>query len=576
MNYTERYEKWLNSDKVDAATKEELLAIKDNDNEIKERFIQDLAFGTAGLRGIIGAGDNRMNIYTVRKATQGLSEDIKNKGEEAMKRGVVIAYDSRHKSDEFAMETALVLAANGIKVFLFDELRPVPELSFAVRHLKCAAGVVITASHNPKEYNGYKAYGEDGGQIPPETSDYVIDIISKLDIFDDIKTISKEEAIEKGLLQMIGEEVDKAYLENVKKQSVNEKAIAELGDDFKVVYTPFHGTGNKPVRRILDMIGLKNVYIVKEQELPDPDFSTVKSPNPEDNEGFYLAIELAKKVNADVIFATDPDSDRVGVTIKTNEGDYITLTGNQVGVLLTEFILRNKKERGILPSNGAVIKTIVTTAMIYPVCQAYGAKVIDVLTGFKFIGEKMTEFAQTNEYEYLFGFEESYGYLAGDYARDKDAVVASMLIAQMAADYKQKGMTLYEGLQGLYEKYGNYLDTLYTVTLKGLDGAEKIKQIMADIRENPPKEINGAKVLKMHDILKGEEKDVVTGKISKIDLPSSNVLKFFLDDNSWFAARPSGTEPKIKFYFGVCEDTMEKSKEKVESLKKAVVEMVEG
>ena len=395
MTYIERYKKWIDSDKVDAKTKEELLSIKDNDEEIKERFIKDLEFGTAGLRGIIGAGDNRMNIYTVRKATQGLSEDIKSQGEEAMKKGVVIAYDSRHKSDEFALETALVLAANGIKVYLFDELRPVPELSFAVRYLKCTRGVVITASHNPKEYNGYKAYGPDGGQIPPETSDYIIDIISKLDIFEDIKRISKEEAFEKGLLEMIGEEIDREYLKNVKEQSVNEQAIADLGDDFKVVYTPFHGTGNKPVRRILDMIGVKNVHIVKEQEMPDPDFSTVKSPNPEDNEGFYLAIELAKKVNADVIFATDPDSDRVGVTIKTSSGEYITLTGNQVGVLLTEFILRNKQEKGILPKNGAVIKTIVTTAMLYPICEAYGIKVFDVLTGFKFIGEKMTEFAST-------------------------------------------------------------------------------------------------------------------------------------------------------------------------------------
>ncbi|MBE7053500.1 MAG: phospho-sugar mutase [Ruminococcaceae bacterium] len=576
MTYIERYKKWIDSDKVDAKTKEELLSIKDNHEEIKERFIKDLEFGTAGLRGIIGAGDNRMNIYTVRKATQGLSEDIKSQGEEAMKKGVVIAYDSRHKSDEFALETALVLAANGIKVYLFDELRPVPELSFAVRYLKCTRGVVITASHNPKEYNGYKAYGPDGGQIPPETSDYIIDIISKLDIFEDIKRISKEEAFEKGLLEMIGEEIDREYLKNVKEQSVNEQAIADLGDDFKVVYTPFHGTGNKPVRRILDMIGVKNVHIVKEQEMPDPDFSTVKSPNPEDNEGFYLAIELAKKVNADVIFATDPDSDRVGVTIKTSSGEYITLTGNQVGVLLTEFILRNKQEKGILPKNGAVIKTIVTTAMLYPICEAYGIKVFDVLTGFKFIGEKMTEFASTKEYEYLFGFEESYGYLAGNYARDKDAVVASMLIAQMAADYKQKGMTLYEGLENLYKKYGNHLENLYTVTLKGLDGAEKIKKIMADIRKNPPKEVGGVKVKKMQDISIGKEFDIENGTEKDIDLPSSNVLKFFLEDNSYFAARPSGTEPKIKFYFGVCEETMEKSKSKMEQFKKDVIALVEG
>lgn len=575
MNYIERYNKWLNSSYVDENTKAELISIKDNENEIKERFIKDLEFGTGGLRGIIGAGDNRMNIYTVKKATQGLSEDIKNKGSEYMKRGVVIAYDSRHKSAEFALESALVLAANGIKAYLFDELRPTPMLSFAVRHLKAAAGIVITASHNPKEYNGYKAYGEDGGQLPPESSDYIISIIEKLDIFEDVKTISKQEAEKAGLLEIIGEKVDLAYLENVKAQSINETAIKELGDNFKMVYTPFHGSGNKPVRRILDMIGVKNLSIVKEQELPDPDFSTLKSPNPEENEGFYIAIEYAKKTDADVIIATDPDSDRVGVTIKDSDGNYITLTGNQVGVLLTEFILRNKKEKGVLPKNGAVIKTIVTTDMIYPICASYGIKVFDVLTGFKFIGEKMTEFAKTKAYEYLFGFEESYGYLAGTYARDKDAVVASMLIAEMAADYKTKSMTLYEGMMSLYKKYGHYMDSLHTVTLKGLDGAEKIKQIMTDIRENPPKEINGAKVLKVLDVLKGEEKDIVTGAVNKIDLPKSNVLRFYLNDKSWFAARPSGTEPKIKFYFGVCEDSLNKSKEKMESLKKAVIEIVE-
>ena len=575
MDYKERYNKWVNSKYVDEKTKAELISIKDDDNEIKERFIKDLEFGTGGLRGIIGAGDNRMNIYTVKRATQGLAEDIKNKGGEYMRKGVVIAYDSRHMSPEFALESALVLAANGIKAYLFDELRPTPELSFAVRHLKTAAGIVITASHNPKEYNGYKAYGEDGGQLPPESSDYVIGIIDKLDIFEDVKTISEKDAKEAGLLEIIGEEVDAAYLENVKKQSINEEAIKELGDNFKMVYTPFHGAGNKPVRRILDMIGVKNVCVVKEQELPDGDFTTLKSPNPEENEGFKIAIGYAKDINADVIIATDPDSDRVGVTIKNPNGEYITLTGNQVGVLLTEFMLRNKKENGTLPKNGTVIKTIVTTDMIYPICSAYSIKVFDVLTGFKFIGEKMTEFAKTKEYEYLFGFEESYGYLAGTYARDKDAVVASMLIAQMAADYKKKVMTLYEGLMALYEKYGYYKDKLHTVTLKGLDGAEKIKQIMTDIRENPPKEINGAKVLKVLDVLKGEEKDVVTGAVNKIDLPTSNVLRFYLSDKSWFAARPSGTEPKIKFYFGVCENSQSAADEKMEAFKNAVVSMIE-
>ncbi|MBE7037860.1 MAG: phospho-sugar mutase [Ruminococcaceae bacterium] len=575
MDYMERYKKWLDSDKVDEATKKELLSIKDNENEIKERFIKDLEFGTGGLRGIIGAGDNRMNIYTVKKATQGLCEDIKNKGEEYKNKGVVIAYDSRHKSSEFAKESALTLAANGIKAYLFDELRPTPELSFAVRYKKAAAGIVVTASHNPKEYNGYKAYGEDGGQLPPESSDYVIGIIDKLDIFDDVLTMDYEKALESGLIEVIGEEVDKAYLAEVKKQSINEEAIKSLGDDFKVVYTPFHGAGNKPVRRILDMIGVKNVYIVKEQEEPDPDFSTVKSPNPEEKEGFYLAINLAKEVDADVIIATDPDSDRVGIVVKDNKGEYVTLSGNQTGMLLCEFILRNRKLNNNLPENGAIIKTIVTTAMLYPIANAYNTTVFDVLTGFKFIGEKIKEFEQTGSNEYLFGFEESYGYLAGTYARDKDAVVATMLIAQMAADYKKNGKTLYEGLISLYEEYGYYKDALYNVVLKGLDGAEKIKAIMKEIRENPPKEVAGHKVERILDVLKGTILDVESGKEEPSNLPSSNVLKFFLDDNSWFAARPSGTEPKIKFYFGTVGKEEKEADDKLDALKDAVSKMIE-
>lgn len=575
MTYTERYNKWLNSPKIDDETRAELAAISDDDNEIKERFIKDLEFGTGGLRGIIGAGDNRMNIYTVKKATQGLCEDIKNKGEEYMKRGVVIAYDSRHKSDEFAKESALTLAANGIKAYLFESLRPTPVLSFAVRYKKAAAGIVVTASHNPKEYNGYKAYGEDGGQLPPESSDYVISIIDKLDIFDDVLTTDYDKAVSEGLIEIIGEEVDNAYLAAVKEQSVNEEAARSLGDNFKLVYTPFHGAGNIPVRRILDMTGVKNVYVVKEQEMPDGDFPTLKSPNPEENEGFKLAIELAKKVDADVIIATDPDSDRVGVTIKDKSGNYITLTGNQTGILLCEFILRNRKLKGTLPKNGAVIKTIVTTDMIYPIADDYKTTVFDVLTGFKFIGEMIKEFEQTGSYEYLFGFEESYGYLAGTYARDKDAVVASMLIAQMAADYKTKGKTLYEGLMSLYEKYGYHKDLLHNVVLKGLDGAEKIKSIMKEIRENPPKEIDGHKVTKVLDVLKGTETDVLTGAVTKSNLPSSNVLKFFLDDKSWFAARPSGTEPKIKFYFGVTADSEENADKKITALRDAVIAMIE-
>lgn len=575
MDYMERYNMWLSSDKVDEETKKELLSIKDNDNEIKERFIKELEFGTAGLRGIIGAGDNRMNIYTVRKATQGLSEDIKNKGAEYMNRGVVIAYDSRIKSDVFALDTARVLCANGIKVYLFESLRPVPMLSFAIRYLKTAAGVVITASHNPKEYNGYKAYGEDGSQLPPESSDYVTEIIQKLDTFEDVKIISKEEAMEKGLLEIVGEEIDIAYLNKVREQSVNEEAAKELGDNFRMVYTPFHGAGYMPVKRILEMTGIKNLHIVEEQAMPDGNFPTLRSPNPEEKDGFEMAINLAKKVDADVIVATDPDSDRAGVTIKASNGEYITLTGNQIGVLLCEFILRNKKKNGTLPANGAVIKTIVTTDMVVPIAKDYDVTVMNVLTGFKFIGEKIKEFEQSGSHEYLFGFEESYGYLAGTHARDKDAVVATMLISQMAADYKTKGMTLYEGLISLYEKYGYYKEGLYNLVLKGLDGAEKISQIMKTVRQNPPTEVAGVKVTTIMDVLNDSITDLKTKEVTKCGYPKSNAMRFDLEDGSFFAVRPSGTEPKIKFYFGIRDTSDDKAQKKLDAFSKDVMSLIE-
>jgi len=565
MDYIKTYERWLNSDVVDTATKNELISIKDNDNEIKERFYKDLEFGTAGLRGIIGAGTNRMNIYTVRLATQGLAEDIKNSGEDAIKKGVVIAYDSRHKSQEFAMESAKVLAANGIKTYVFDELRPTPELSFAVRHLGCARGIVITASHNPKEYNGYKAYGEDGGQLPPKSSDYVISIIAKTDIFDDVKVMDEAEAKQKGLIEIIGEEVDKVYLENVHNQSVTTKAILDLGDDFSVIYSPFHGTGNKLVRRILAKIGVTNLRIVKEQELPDPDFSTVKSPNPEEKAGFSYAIEMAKKEKADLIFATDPDADRIGVIVTDKNGEFITLTGNQVGVLLSEFILRNKKLNGTLTNKGAIIKTIVTTSMLYPIAKDYDVNVHDVLTGFKYIAELIKDFEENDYYnEFLLGFEESYGYLSGTYARDKDAVVAAMLIAEMTADYKAKGMTLYDGLISLYQKYGYFMEKTHSFTFAGIDGSEKIQSIMSFFRETPPTEYAGMKVNRMWDVKNGIIKDFEKGTEEKLNLPSSDVFRYDLENNSWFAVRPSGTEPKIKFYFGVCEDSYAKSEQKIE------------
>lgn len=564
MNYREVYDYWLSSPVVDDEIKRELESIKNDDNEIKERFYKELAFGTGGLRGIIAAGSDRMNIYTVRKATQGLCEEIKNDGETSVKKGVVISYDSRHKSYEFALESAKVLAANGIKAYLFDELRPTPELSFAVRYLGCARGIMITASHNPKQYNGYKAYGEDGGQLPPESADRVVEFMNKIDIFKDVKVMDEDSAKASGFIEIVGSEIDDAYLSNVFKQSINSEAIKKLGDDFKVIYSPFHGTGNKPVRKILDMIGCKNVRIVKEQELPDPDFSTVKSPNPEEKEGFNLAIEMAKNDPADIIFATDPDGDRLGVVIKDSNGDYITLNGNQTGVLLCEFILRNKKLKGTLPVNGAVIKTIVTTAMIYPVAEDYSQKVYDVLTGFKFIGEKIKEFEEgVLDNEYIFGFEESYGYLAGTYCRDKDAVVAAMLVTEMAADYKAKGMTLYDGLVALYEKYGCYMESLKSYTFTGLDGTEKIASIMTQFRSNPPKEFAGMKVEKLWDVDEGTITDIANGKKEPLNLPKSNVLKFEMENNCWFAVRPSGTEPKIKFYFGVNEPDIDAANEKI-------------
>ncbi len=564
MDYRDNYKRWLDSSAVDEKTKAELLSVADDDNEIKERFYKDLEFGTGGLRGIIGAGSNRMNIYTVRRATQGLCEDIKNCGTKAVAAGVAIAYDSRHMSYEFALESALVLAANGIKAYLFDELRPTPELSFAVRYLKCSRGIVITASHNPKEYNGYKAYGEDGAQLPPASSDYVISIIDKIDIFDGVKVISEQEAKDKGLLEIIGEEVDNAYLSAVFKQSVTNDAIKALGNDFSVIYSPFHGTGNKPVRKILEMIGVKNLRVVKEQELPDPDFSTVKSPNPEEKAGFSIAIEMAKKERADLIFATDPDADRIGVVSTDKNGEFVTLTGNQMGVLLAEFILRKRKENGTLNDKGALIKTIVTTSMIYPIAKDYNVRVYDVLTGFKYIAELIKEFEENDCSEFLLGFEESYGYLSGTYVRDKDAVVAAMLIAEMAADYKQRGMTLSDALFNLYEKYGYYMERLKTVTLAGIDGIEKIKSIMETFRSNPPKEFAGMKVTRMWDVKNSIIKAFDGSDDIELNLPKSDVFRYDLENDAWFAVRPSGTEPKIKFYFGVCENSYSKSEQKLD------------
>lgn len=573
MRSSALYKFWVENDYFDAETKKELLSIKDNPKEIEERFYKDLEFGTGGLRGIIGAGTNRINIYTVRKASQGLADYIKSLG--LQDRGIAIAYDSRYKSPEFALEAAKVFAGNGIKAFLFDELRPTPELSFTVRHLNAAAGVVITASHNPKEYNGYKVYGEDGGQLPVEASNKVISYINKIEDITQVKVMEKDEAIEKGLLRIIGKEIDDEYISKLKTLSVNPELAAEIGKTFKIVYTPLHGTGNKPVRRILDEIGFKNVLVVKEQELPDSEFSTVKSPNPEEREAFELAIELAKKENVDLIIGTDPDCDRVGIVVRNKEGEYVPLTGNQTGCLLLEYILSQKKQRGELPENGFVVKTIVTTELARAITDAYNVELVEVLTGFKFIGEKFKQLDEFGDKKYLFGFEESYGYLAGTFARDKDAVVASMLIAEMAAYYKSRGLTLYEGLMELLEKYGYTLEGITSFTLKGKDGVEKIKSAMKNLRENRVVKFGEYEAVAVRDYLTSERYEVATGAKEKLTLVESDVLYYELKDKAWFCIRPSGTEPKIKIYYGVTEKSMDAAKEKLKHLQDNVLSVIE-
>lgn len=534
MDYMKEYQRWLEN--TDGETVAELK--KMTDAEISDAFYRSLEFGTGGLRGVMGAGTNRMNIYTVRCATQGVANELKESG--ACDRGVVIAFDSRNNSKEFAFECARVLCANGVKTYLFDSLRPTPELSFAVRHLGCARGIVVTASHNPKEYNGYKVYGSDGGQLPPDVADKVIKYIDAIDIFDGVKLCDNPEFVS------IGAEVDAAYLAAVENESMR----VEIPDDFKVVYTPIHGSGNLLVRAILDRIGAKNIFVVPEQELPNGDFPTVKSPNPENMEAFDLAIEYAKEQNADLIFGTDPDSDRIGVVVKTKDGHFEVLNGNQTGMLLCEFILRKLKERGELTKEHTIVKTIVTTELIPKIAEEYGASVVDVLTGFKFIGEKIKEYELSGARKFVFGLEESYGYLKGTYARDKDAVVAAMLICEMAADCAANGKTLSDALEDIYARFGNIRSGLKTVTLKGEDGAIRIKEIMREMRENIPSKIGVFDVREVRDYLNDD-----TG------LPKSNVLKFFFD-GGWFAARPSGTEPKIKFYYEV-DKSVERAEESV-------------
>ena len=573
MDYMDKYNFWLTSPQFDEETRKELEAIKGNNLEIKDRFYKDLEFGTGGLRGIIGAGTNRMNKYTVGKATQGLSNYILKNNPEGKAMGVALAYDSRNMSSEFAEMSALVLNANGIKAYIFDELRPTPELSFAVRHLGCTAGIVVTASHNPPEYNGYKVYWADGAQVVAPKDEGIIGEVNSITDFSAIKMMDKAEAVKNGLFNVVGKEIDDAFVENIKKQAVRPEEVIKA-KNMKIVYTPLHGAGNKNVRRVLAEVGFENVYVVPEQEKPDGTFPTVGYPNPEDPKAFTLAIKLAQEKQADIIIGTDPDSDRIGVVVKDNNGNYDILTGNMTGALLTEYVLGGRKEKGTLPENAAMVKTIVTTEMVRAIAENYGVKLFDVLTGFKFIGEKIKQFEEDHSYSYVFGFEESYGCLSGTYARDKDAVGASMLVCEMAAYYKNKGMTLYDGLMELYNKYGFYKEGVKSVTLKGVDGAEQIQKIMEYLRNNVPSDFAGNKVIWAKDYKTGVFKNLLTGETQASTLPKSNVLYYNLDDRAWLCVRPSGTEPKIKFYMGVKADSLEKAVEKTDALVASVDELL--
>jgi len=576
MGYKENYLAWLGDDYFDAATRAELAAIGGDEKEIEDRFFKSLEFGTGGLRGVIGAGTNRMNIYTVRIATQGLANYILKSAQNGGERGVAIAYDSRRFSREFAEEAAHVLNGNGIKSYIFDELRPTPMLSFAIRHLGCTAGIVVTASHNPPEYNGYKAYWEDGAQIPYPRDGEIIKEVNAITQFSQIKLMPRDEAEKAGLFNVIGKEVDDAFAANVKAQTVNKALVDKMAGALNIVYTPINGSGNKPVRRVLAELGYKNVHVVPEQENPDPDFTTVGYPNPEDVNVFKLAIELAKNVGADVVIGTDPDCDRVGALIKSADGEYAVMTGNMTGALLEEYILTQKRAHNELPANAAVVSTIVTTRLAAEIAASNGAAYFDVLTGFKYIGEKIKEFEHTGEHAFVFGFEESYGCLAGTYARDKDAVVATMLICELVAFFKQNGMTLYDGLQELYKKYGYYKESIQSITLKGVEGLESIKRVMANLRLNPPKAIGMKKVAVVNDYLNSVKTNLADGARQPIALPVSDVLHYTLADGSWACVRPSGTEPKLKIYFGVKADSQENANKALDKLTKAAMALVDG
>lgn len=573
MGYIEQYGFWLKDSYFDEKTKEELRGIADNAAEVEDRFYKELEFGTGGLRGVIGAGTNRMNIYTVRKATQGLANYILKQG--GQNRGIAIAYDSRLMSPEFADETARCMAANGIKAYVFDELRPTPELSFALRKLGCISGVVVTASHNPPEYNGYKVYWEDGAQVTAPRDKEIIAEVNAVTDWHSVKTMSREEAMKADLYQLIGEEIDAAYMAELKKQIIHPEVIKDMARELKIVYTPFHGTGNRPVRRILAELGFEKVWVVPQQERPDPAFSTLKYPNPEDPEAFDLALKLAKKVDADIVLATDPDADRLGIYAKDAEsGEYIPFTGNMSGMLIAQYILRERTAQERMPKDPVLVSTIVTTNMAAAIARDYGVKFTEVLTGFKYIGEQIKFMEESGQGNYVFGLEESYGCLAGTHARDKDAVVAVMCLCEMAAWCKSRGKTCWDQMIELYETYGYYKESQHTITLKGIDGAAQIKAIMERLRENPPKAFGEWKVLRLRDYQSGTILDLETGKTCPTGLPKSNVLYFELPDDQWCCARPSGTEPKIKFYMGVKGTGLADAQKRLEALTKALTALI--
>lgn len=572
MDYRAKYESWLGSEYVDEVTKQELKNLQDA-KDIEDRFYRDLEFGTGGLRGIIGAGSNRMNVYTVGKATQGLADYLSSSHLQNI--SVAIAYDSRNMSKEFAEAAALTLCANNIKVYIFESLRPTPMLSYTVRKLNCKAGIVITASHNPKQYNGYKVYGEDGGQVTDKNAEDILSMIQKIEDFSQVRTMDKITTQNCGLYNVIGEEIDKSYIDNVKGLSIREDLIRDRAKELSIIYTPIHGTGNMPIRRVLGELGYENLHIVKEQEQPDGNFPTAPYPNPEEPQVFHIALDMAKELQPDIIFGTDPDCDRIGIVVKDSSGEYKVLTGNQTGVLLTHYILSSLKDLEKLTGNGAVIKTIVTTEMVRRIADDFGIELIDVLTGFKYIGEKIKEFEENRSRTYLFGFEESYGYLAGDFVRDKDAVIAAMLICEMALYYKTKGMSLYDALVELYGEYGFYKEGLVSLELKGKEGQEKIVKALEYLRKSMKEDINGVKIVKYFDYKTSIERDTIKNAEYTIDLPKSNVLKFILEDGSWFVVRPSGTEPKMKIYIAVVGSDLEDAKLKETAFKKNIMEIID-